>query len=94
VTGQCSCPITGFGLSRVHVEGFKGYILAVKQFAEYYGRSPEKIGAEQIRRFQLYLLTGKRARSRISAGRGLAFRVARSMQTPVKTVRAASSCVS
>jgi integrase/recombinase XerD len=37
----------------------RGYILAVKQFAEYFGRSPEKMGAEEARRVQLYLLNEK-----------------------------------
>jgi integrase/recombinase XerD len=36
-----------------------GYILAVKQFAEHFGRSPEKLGAEEVRRFQLYLVNDK-----------------------------------
>ena len=41
-------------------ETTRGYILAVKQFAEYFGRSPEKMGAEEVRRFQLYLLNEKK----------------------------------
>jgi integrase/recombinase XerD len=38
----------------------RGYILAVKQFADYFGKSPEKLGAEEVRRFQLFLLNEKR----------------------------------
>ena len=39
---------------------FRGYILAVKQFAEFFRESPEKLGAEEVRRFQLHLLQVKK----------------------------------
>jgi integrase/recombinase XerD len=38
----------------------RGYVLAVKQFAEHFGKSPEQLGAEEVRRFQLYLLKDKK----------------------------------
>jgi site-specific recombinase XerD len=38
----------------------RSYILGVKQFAEYFSQSPEKLGAEEIRRYQLYLLNEKK----------------------------------
>ena len=38
----------------------RSYILAVKQFAEYFGQFPEKLGAKEIRRCQLYLLNEKK----------------------------------
>jgi integrase/recombinase XerD len=38
----------------------RGYLLAVRQFAEYFHQSPEKLGAEEVRRFQLYLLQEKK----------------------------------
>jgi site-specific recombinase XerD len=41
-------------------ETIRSYILSVKQFAEYFGKSPEKMGAEEVRRFQLYLLKEKK----------------------------------
>jgi site-specific recombinase XerD len=38
----------------------RGYVRAVKQFAEYFGRSPEQMGAGELRRYQIYLLHEKK----------------------------------
>src|SRR5947208_17089541 len=34
----------------------RGYVLAVKQFAEYFGKPPDRLGATQVQRFQWFLL--------------------------------------
>jgi integrase/recombinase XerD len=52
----------------------RGYILAVKQFAEYFGKSPEQLGAEEIRRFQLHLLKEKKLAPGTVEGRMSALR--------------------
>lgn len=38
----------------------RGYILAVEQFAQYFHKSPELLGAEEIGQFQLHLLQEKK----------------------------------
>ena len=37
----------------------RGYILAVEQFAHYFHKSPELMGAEEVGQFQLHLLQEK-----------------------------------
>ena len=37
----------------------RGYLGAVRQFAEHFHCSPEQLGAEHLRRYQLYLLQNK-----------------------------------
>jgi len=34
----------------------RGYVLAVKQFAEYFGKPPDRLGATHVQRFQWFLL--------------------------------------
>jgi hypothetical protein len=52
----------------------RSYIHAVKQFAEYFGKPPEKLGAEEMRRYQLYLLNKKKSsRHREGAHVGASF---------------------
>lgn len=52
----------------------RGYILAIKQFAEHFGKSPERMGTEEIRRFQLYLLKEKKLAPGTVEGRMSALR--------------------
>ena len=39
----------------------KAYVERVSQFARYFGKSPELLGADHVRRYQLYLVQEKRA---------------------------------
>jgi integrase len=52
----------------------RGYILAIKQFAEYFGKSPEQLGGDEIRRFALYLLREKKLAPGTVEGRMSALR--------------------
>ena len=38
----------------------RGCILAIKQFADYFGKSPERLGGDEIRQFEAYLLRVKK----------------------------------
>ena len=52
----------------------RGYILAIKQFAEYFGKSPERHGGDEIRRFELHLLREKKLAPGTVEGRMSALR--------------------
>jgi len=61
-------------------ETVRGYIFAVREFAEYYRKSPELLGAEELRRYQVHLLQERKlapgtVEGRISALRFLYKRV-------------------
>ena len=55
-------------------ETTRGYIHAIKEFAEFFGRSPEQLGGEEIRRFQLHLLQEKKLAPGTVEGRMSALR--------------------
>ncbi|MGI9070917.1 MAG: tyrosine-type recombinase/integrase [Bryobacteraceae bacterium] len=38
----------------------RGYIHAIKKFAEYFGKSPELMGADEVHEFQLYMIREKK----------------------------------
>ena len=59
----------------------RAYIRAVQQFAEYFGQSPEQLGAEHVRRYQIYLLHEKKLPAQ---SRALRVRPTFSLQTHVE----------
>ena len=38
----------------------RGYLRAVQQFAVHFGKSPDKLGPDDLRSYQAYLLTGRK----------------------------------
>jgi len=55
-------------------EATRGYIHAIKQFAEYFGISPEQLGGDEIRQFELHLLKEKKLAPGTVEGRMSALR--------------------
>ena len=55
-------------------ETTRGYIHAIKQFAEYFGKSPEQLGGDEIRQFELHLLKEKKLAPGTVEGRMSALR--------------------
>ena len=55
-------------------ETTRGYILAIKQFAEFFGKSPEQLGGQEIGQFQLHLLKEKKLAPGTVEGRMSALR--------------------
>jgi integrase/recombinase XerD len=41
-------------------ETIRGYIFAVREFAEHYGKSPEQMGTEELRQYQIHLLRDRK----------------------------------
>jgi integrase/recombinase XerD len=52
----------------------RAYLLAVRQFAEYFHQPPDQLGPDHIRRFQSYLLQEKKLNPRSVAQRVAALR--------------------
>ena len=52
----------------------RGYILAIQQFADYFGKSPEHLGGDEIRQFETYLLRDRKLAPGTVEGRMSALR--------------------
>jgi integrase/recombinase XerD len=55
-------------------ETIRGYIFAVREFAEHYGQSPEALGAEELRHYQVHLLQERKLAPNTVEGRISALR--------------------
>src|SRR5258707_14762801 len=52
----------------------RAYLFAVKQFAEHFHRAPDRLGAEHIREYQLYLFRERKLAAKTVWQRGAALR--------------------
>ena len=52
----------------------RGYLLAVEQFAKHFGKSPDKLGPDELRSYQAYLLTERKLAVGSVVGRVAALR--------------------
>ena len=52
----------------------KAYLFAVKQFAEHFHRSPDRLGAEHVREYQLYLFRERKLAAKTVSQRVAALR--------------------
>ena len=52
----------------------RAYLFAVKQFAEHFHRAPDRLGAEHIREYQLYLFRERKLSAKTVAQRVAALR--------------------
>jgi site-specific recombinase XerD len=52
----------------------RGYVLAIRQFAEHFGKSPERLGGDEIRQFEFHLLKEKKLAPGTVEGRMSALR--------------------
>jgi site-specific recombinase XerD len=55
-------------------ETIRGYIFAVREFAEHYSKSPEAPGAEELRHYQVHLLQKRKPAPNTVEGRISALR--------------------
>ena len=55
-------------------ETTRGYVHAIKQFAEYFRKSPEQLGGDEIRQFELHLIKEKKLAPGTVEGRMSALR--------------------
>ena len=61
-------------------ETIRGYIFAVREFAEHYGKSPEGLGAEELHHYQVHLLQERKLAPNTRSDFSVAFSVQESVE--------------